>query len=182
MVKIFIRHAEKDDDIGLSKIGLTRAANIKLILEQTEVSELGCVIAMKQKNKNTSDRCLLTVKNLLTDGVILVNELTKNQINEVVEKLIDFNEDVLVCWEHIRLIDIMKSYIYSTTGVKVDMSWNYSFFNSKDDSGIFDMTVVMDTIENGLSITVYRQFDVVQNDVLDLSKFELLKKFIVCKT
>ena len=109
---ILIRHGEKKKrSTVLSSKGQLRANElpnffIKNIIP-IKVPEI--IIAMKQRNKHTSNRPLETVLPLAEQLKIPIIQFAKRKINKVVEFIKSNPEScILICWEHFYLVKIAK--------------------------------------------------------------------------
>jgi len=148
---IFIRHAEKTKDrVHLSHKGNLRA-NLLAEYFQHPFGEFTVptrVIAMSQKNKDTSDRCFETVMptcvTLLLDHAYHTktdcfnNVIGKVEVEELMNALKNRNEhsSVLVCWEHNVIPIVVRLLGYSVN------SWGLNPLYSDDDDDCYDATWV----------------------------------------
>ena len=69
----------------------------------------------------------------------------------------DYNDDlsVVVCWQHSRIVDFLN-----ILGADTVTSWGIDPEARDDDKDCFDVTWVCNFHKGGLSLSVYKQFDI----------------------
>jgi len=109
MSVFLIRHAEKPL-VGshLSKDGVIRAKELHKYLEHVNFLP-DIIVAMKQ-HKDHSNRPYETVMYLAEKiGVDIFNEYERDQIDELIKLISSYEDiDILISWEHHRLVDIIE--------------------------------------------------------------------------
>ena len=126
----FIRHAEKNDNdpIHLSESGIIRANELVnfFIEKKRDIPLPTKIIAMKQKNKKSSNRPYETIYPLAQKLNLEINtDLKKKEIKKIVDYIIENeNENILVCWEHEYLVEIIKQL------TRIHLKWKSDDYSS----------------------------------------------------
>ncbi|KAJ5151654.1 hypothetical protein N7492_009949, partial [Penicillium capsulatum] len=107
-----IRHGEKPDDgNGLNAQGMQRAQCLREVFGSKSEYEIGYIMAMTPKDNGKRTRPLDTVKPLAADLGFKVDTSCDRDdpgcVKDVVDKY-DGKGNILICWEHHALTDIVK--------------------------------------------------------------------------
>ncbi|KAL4733924.1 hypothetical protein BDV11DRAFT_213296 [Aspergillus similis] len=108
-----IRHGEKPDDgsTGLSTQGEDRAQCLRQVFGASSGYDIGCIMAMTPKDDGKRDRPYLTVLPLAEELGLDVDISCDRDDPECVKDVVDnFDGDgnILICWEHDALTDIVE--------------------------------------------------------------------------
>lgn len=114
---IFIRHGEKKKGIHLSDKGIIRSnelVNFFVNKKNPNINIPDIIIAMRQ-HKNSSNRAIETVKPLSIElNINIIHNFYKNDIIKLYSFINDnLDKNILVCWEHKKIIDIVKVLTYN---------------------------------------------------------------------
>lgn len=152
---ILIRHGEKvdNDEINLSDKGYKRADEIALYFSKQKNHNIKIpeiIIAMKQHDKNSSNRPYQTVHPLSKKlNLPIITDYTRDQIPELINLLNSYKDKtVLICWEHKYLAKI------ASTLLNKPLNWGFNP-NSGKDSDVYDPIWI---IENNI-LNIYKQFE-----------------------
>ncbi|TAQ87661.1 hypothetical protein B7494_g4028 [Chlorociboria aeruginascens] len=107
-----IRHGEKPDDggDGLSAQGLERAQCLRTVFGASSAYEIGYIIAEQPKKSGKRARPLDTVQPLATDLGLTVDVSCDRDDPKCVKDIVkdyDGGGNILICWEHGALTDIV---------------------------------------------------------------------------
>ncbi|KAE8151592.1 hypothetical protein BDV25DRAFT_152481 [Aspergillus avenaceus] len=108
-----IRHGEKPDDggTGLSVEGIQRAQCLRSIFGQDSPYNIGYIMAQKPKSNGKRARPYETVKPLADDLGLTVDISCDRDDPKCVKKAVknyDGDGNILICWQHGALTDIIK--------------------------------------------------------------------------
>ena len=162
---IFIRHGEKtaDDPVHLSNVGVLRSKEIVSFFVQKinpNIDIPDMIIAMKQHTSHSSDRPRETVIPLANSlGINVLTPYTRDEIDDLVDFIFKHKDqkNILICWEHSVIADIMKlllTRIYKHMK-HMHLNWNSNPESSSDDGEDYSSIWVID----GDYFHVYKQFD-----------------------
>jgi hypothetical protein len=167
---ILIRHAEKENQDGseeqvhLSDIGKKRAGELPEFFMKHRpkaINKPDILMAMKQKKPDESNRAYETIEPLSKMlNIPIISDFKRSKTNSAVNEINSCGEDktVLVCWEHVELVNIAKS-----LGAPVK-TWGYSGNDFFDQSNNYDAIWV---ITNNKTIhpdfATYKQFKIFNN-------------------
>ncbi|TVY28757.1 hypothetical protein LHYA1_G002205 [Lachnellula hyalina] len=128
-----IRHGEKPEDDkehGLSPQGLERAQCLRNVFGTSSGYYIDYIIAERPKSDGSRNRPLMTVQPLADDLGITVDTFCQRDDFSCVAKLV-FDHDkfrsgnVLICWEHDALTDIVEALGDNDAPTYPDASFNY---------------------------------------------------------
>ncbi|KAL4940972.1 hypothetical protein BDV06DRAFT_230024 [Aspergillus oleicola] len=108
-----IRHGEKPDDggTGLSAQGEDRAQCVRQVFGASSEYNIGYIMAMTPKDNGKRNRPYLTVKPLADDLGLEVDTSCDRDDPECVKDAVDDYDgdgNILICWEHDALTDIVE--------------------------------------------------------------------------
>jgi hypothetical protein len=174
---IFIRHAEKSekDDINLSSAGFVRRNELPYFFIKKYNNKLNIperIIAMKQHTEHTSNRPYQTVSFLGYELKIKIeNEFKRKEINEAISTIIDdINTDILICWEHTEMVEMIERLIHKMYNYKIKLKWGKNPLSYTEDHKDYTSIWVLDPIKHTLN--VYNQLEVIYND--KLSRYDVI--------
>ncbi|WPH03000.1 Hypothetical protein R9X50_00587400 [Acrodontium crateriforme] len=108
----FIRHGEKPDDgDGLSAQGLQRAQCLRNVFGRSSSYKIGHIMAQTPKDSGSRQRPYDTVEPLAGDLGLTVDISCDRDDPKCVAKVVNNYKgsgNILICWEHDALHDIMK--------------------------------------------------------------------------
>ncbi|KAG0645647.1 hypothetical protein D0Z07_8551 [Hyphodiscus hymeniophilus] len=112
-----IRHGEKPSDggNGLSAQGVQRSQCLRTVFGASSSYDIGYIIAEQPKSSGSRTRPLMTVQPLATDLGLTVDTSCDRDDQKCVRDLVkDYNDNdgsgnVLICWEHDALTDIVDA-------------------------------------------------------------------------
>ncbi|CAI7603182.1 unnamed protein product [Penicillium pancosmium] len=107
-----IRHGEKPDDgNGLSAAGVQRAQCLRNVFGSSSEYDIGYIMAQTPKSDGKRQRPLDTVQPLATDLGLTVDTSCDRDDPDCVKDVVDGysgSGNILICWEHDALTDIVK--------------------------------------------------------------------------
>ncbi|KAJ5116863.1 hypothetical protein N7456_001211 [Penicillium angulare] len=108
-----IRHGEKPSNgsTGLSAQGLERAQCLKNVFSASSQYDIGYIIAEEPKSDGKRDRPYETVEPLATELGLTVDTSCSKTDAKCVKDLVkdyDGSGNILICWEHGELTDIVE--------------------------------------------------------------------------
>lgn len=107
-----IRHGEKPDDgNGLNAQGMQRAQCLRNVFGRSSSYDIGHIMAQTPKSSGKRQRPYDTVKPLADDLGLKVDTSCDRDDPECVDKVVKNYKgagNILICWEHDALHDIMK--------------------------------------------------------------------------
>lgn len=166
---IFIRHGEKNehnDDGNLNKTGVIHAdCWMNFFNDKNRPNNINMpnsFYAMKKANKkNSSNRPYQTILPLATlNNLHINNEYLRDECKAVITDILNNNngKNVLVCWEHKAIVDLVNEIINQVYNGKSDFkvkSWGNKIKNSKDNSDDFSTLWMITFVENKINLYVY---------------------------
>ncbi|OJJ29795.1 hypothetical protein ASPWEDRAFT_46559 [Aspergillus wentii DTO 134E9] len=108
-----IRHGEKPSNgsTGLSAQGLDRAQCLRSVFGKDSKYNIGHIIAQTPKSNGKQARPYETVEPLATDLGLTVDTSCSRDDSKCVKKVVDKYDgdgNILICWEHKKLTDIVE--------------------------------------------------------------------------
>ncbi|TVY15731.1 hypothetical protein LARI1_G006053 [Lachnellula arida] len=145
-----IRHGEKpaDDGNGLSAQGLERAQCLRNVFGASSGYNISYIIAEQPKSSGKRTRPLLTVQPLADDLGLTVDTSCDRDDSKCVAKLVStYDEDgsgnILICWEHDALTDIVEALGDDDAPTYPDDSFNFIWTDPSPYSDITSVTSEM---------------------------------------
>lgn len=158
---MFIRHGEKKKGIHLSHKGVIRSQELVYFFTNQyniNINIPDIIISMKQ-HLNNSNRAFETVKPLADAlGINIIHEFYKKDIKGLHHFIQNnLNKNILVCWEHKKIIDIVEK----ITNIKS------LFWGKKQYTPIW-------IINNSEKIfKIFNQFKITKDNQIDYTKFQI---------
>ena len=180
---IFIRHGEKTkaDDVNLSNIGYARRnelGNFFYTKKNKNLNDPDILVAMKQKNIHTSNRPYQTL--FLVSYIynkIIENDYYVEETSDIVNKYNNTNNNILFCWEHDKLVEIVEKYIKKFYNKNIKLNWGKDPLKIKNNEKDYSSIWVLDFEKHELK--VYNEFEVNKNLSINYSNFSVEPLFIL---
>ncbi|QKX63754.1 uncharacterized protein TRUGW13939_10925 [Talaromyces rugulosus] len=124
-----IRHGEKPDDgdPGLSSVGAQRAQCLRSVFGASSQYNIGYILAQAYKSDGSRDRPYETVEPLAEDlGLTVDTSCDRDDPKCVKDAVKDYDGEgnILICWEHKALTDIVDKLGYDDAPDYPDDSYN----------------------------------------------------------
>jgi broad specificity phosphatase PhoE len=171
---VLIRHGEKVNEQGmveqvhLSTQGKLRAKEYIEYFEHkcpAAIKKPSYIVAMKQKKKTSSNRCVETVNPLAQSlGINVESKFTRDDIDGVYKSLQSNKYKgrvVLVCWEHDALVDIAKRF-----GVPVE-HWGSKPNTEEEKTNFSSIWVLERQGIKGVMLKVYPGFKITETNQIE---------------